>query len=175
MVGAVAVFALNWLAMPFVLRRREAQALRAKQRICALAERNVTITSDAYSEARAAYPDYLDDATLLDQDSDTHWPRDLFDEEFAIPEVVVEYEDVYGEPQKVRMWSRHTVNIKSANLGYQNHKRRVAAQREKLRKEQFELEQMARREEEHREEERRMRAAQVVVSLAELKARRTTS
>lgn len=161
--------------LPFVMRMDAEHQRRLKAAQHAEAEANLERQRQywrdrqaAIASATTALEDMVDQDTLQDEEGEHCWPEDLFKELFEIPEVVVPYTTSDGWKEEIRFWSQSYIGTQATDPRYIKHKARVAADRERWRKEE---ENRTRQEDAERaeEEERRRRLdAMVAVPLEEL-------
>jgi len=184
-IGGVIVYALvSAHLMSEVVHRRKVKAglerSREIERQAARQEETLRARQDARVTAITAYPDYLDDDTLLDPYGAYAWPEELFEELFLVPDIVVPFTTKFGDTGEIRLWSKMFVAQQSSEPAYVSY-------REKLDRERQEEEEQRREEEEERrqveERERALedlerkeaealaarKAQQIIVSVEELK------
>lgn len=182
MVGAVLAECTYGLLMKEVIASRKNNARREQEHEADVRREHQHTRTKARAAALVAYPESLDEETLLDPSGPYSWPADMFARLFVVPDVVILYKTKYGYAGEVRLWSKVYVAEQSLDPEYSEYRRELE-QHQAAYEEGLHRDAEARREEEQRKREEddarhaeqkaldARKTRQVVVALNELKHR----
>ena len=173
--GAVAAFGLYVVVMKSAVSDFREREKEHEKKQMVLAEAFEATKREATIAAQIAFPNCIDEETLLDPDGEYAWPKDMFARLFSVPDAVVKFEVEDGDEGEVRMWSKDLNAENSKDEDYIDHMEYMHDER-KADEAARELAEMEQREQEMEEAKERARERllaeradrQVVVSLADL-------